>query len=196
MIGSVDLYAEEPVLRGNDSRFVRAAGISFGRPTIGPVADNELPAADQRRPDLLNWRFTRLNLPFDLEDLAAGRHYTEATVRMTFNGPGVRTLAMSLLPPAGGSEDSETGIWGVGRGELTWKLAARDPRAGIRPSGRHVQAVLESPLDTDLLTGSLDGTVRFIRRMLGMVNESVAEPKQPLRFVLNVIDGAFAFVAD
>jgi hypothetical protein len=50
-------------------------------------------------------------------------------------------------------------------------------------------------MGTDRLTGSLDGTVRFIRRMLGLVSESIAEPKQPLRFVLNVEDGAFALAA-
>ncbi|HEY1915539.1 MAG TPA: hypothetical protein VGH27_08185 [Streptosporangiaceae bacterium] len=195
MTGTVDLYAEEQVLRGPESRFVRAAGITFGRPTVGPVPDTELPAADQRRPDLLSWRFTQLRLPFDLEDLPAGRHYVEATVRMTFDDPEVRSLVLSLLPSADGPEDSDTDTWGVGRGELTWKLAARNPRVGIRPNGRQVHALLESPMGTDRLTGSLDGTVRFIRRMLGLVSESIAEPKQPLRFVLNVADGAFAVAA-
>jgi hypothetical protein len=196
MATTIDLYAKEPVVRGASSRFVRAAGISFGRPTVGPVPDAELPLADQRRPDLLRWRFTQLHLPFDLEDLAAGQHYVEATVRMTFDDPDVRSLTMSLPPSEDTSEDSKTDTWGVGRGKLTWKLAAKDPRVGIRPTGRQVRAVLESPLDTDGLTGSLDGTVCFVRRMLGMASRSVAEPKQPLRFALDVAAGAFTFLTD
>lgn len=194
MIASLDLYAEEPVLRGADSRFVREAGIAFGRPTVGPVADDELPVLAQRRSDLLRWRFTRVVVPFDLEDLPGGRWYVEATVRMTFDDPEVRSLVLAQPSAREVGEDSLTDTWGAGRSELTWKLTARDERLGIRPSGREVQTVVESPLESDRLTGSLDARVRVMHRMLGLTTETVAEPKQPLRFVLNVADGEFQFV--
>jgi hypothetical protein len=51
MIVFLDLYVEEPVL-GSDSRFLCEAGVSFGRPAVGPVADDELPPLARRRPDL------------------------------------------------------------------------------------------------------------------------------------------------
>jgi hypothetical protein len=195
-IALLDLYAEEPVLRGGDSRFVREAGVKFGRPTVGPVADDELPALAQRRPDLGRWRFTQIVLVFDLEDLPGGQRYLEATVRMTFDDPDVRSVMVSRPPAAGNGADSDIDTWGAGRGELTWKLTARDPRVGIRPSGREVHAVLESPLGSDRLTGALDARVRLLRRMLGLASEVVAEPKEPLRFALNVADGTFELGPD
>ena len=41
----LDLYAEEPVLRGGSGRFVREAGVTFGRPTVGPVRLGDLDEA-------------------------------------------------------------------------------------------------------------------------------------------------------
>jgi hypothetical protein len=190
----LDLYAEEPVLRGGNSRFVREAGVTFGRPTVGPVPDDELPAVAQRRPDLGTWRFTQIVLPFDLEDPSGGQRYVEATVRMTFDDSDVRSLMLSRPSSDGDAVDSDIDTWGAGRGELTWKLTARDARLGIRPSGQVVDAVLESPLGTDRLAGALDAHVRLLRRTLGMASHVVAEPKQPLRFALNVADGTFEFV--
>jgi hypothetical protein len=194
MTAFLDLYVEEPVL-GSDSRFLREAGVSFGRPTVGPVADDELPALARRRPDLGRLRFTALVLPFDLEDLPGGRRYVETTVRMTFDNPDVRSLLLSP-PSRGTAEDSDIDTWGVGRRELTWKLTARSEQVGIRPSGRRVFAVLESPLACDQLTGTLDANVRFTRRLLGLASQSVAEPKRPLRFTLNVADGTFEVAPD
>jgi len=194
MTAFLDLYTEEPVL-GSDSRFFREAGVAFGRPTVGPVADDELPALARRRPDLARLRFTLVVLPFDLQDLAAGQHYVETTVRMIFDSPDVRSLLLAR-PSGRVGDDSDINTWGVGRGELTWKLTARSERVGIRPSGREVLAVLESPLACDRLTGTLDAKVRFTRRLLGVASQAVAEPRRPLRFALNVTDGAFEAVPD
>lgn len=190
----LDLYSEEPVL-GSESRFVRQAGVAFGRPRMGPVADSELPALDQRRPDLTKWRFTELVLPFDLQDLTAGRKYVEATVRMAFDDPEVTSLELDREQPAGAADDSALDTWGIGLSRLTWKLTARNEQAGIRPSGRKVRAVLESPLAAGRLTGTLDSSVRFTRTILGRLSEVVAEPKLPLKFVLDVIEGEFEVVA-
>jgi hypothetical protein len=192
MIASLDLYVETKVL-GQDSRFTREAGISFGRPRFGPVADAELSLLDQRRPDLTKWRFTALAVPFDLEDLPNGRHYTEAKVRMAFDDPDVRSVRLSRRTAEEPGQDSDLDTWGVGRSVLTWKLTARD-RVGIRPRGREVFAIVESPMGTDRLDGTLDGSVRIIRKMLGMANESLAEPRCPLRFVLDLDGGDFAIV--
>jgi hypothetical protein len=186
----LDLYSLEPVL-GSESRFVRQAGVAFGRPRIGPVGDDELPALDQRRPDLTRWRHTALALPFDLQDLAVGRRYVEATVRMAFDDPKVRSLVLTRDQPAGLADDSVLDTWGVGLSELTWKLTAKNDQTGIRPSGRQVLAVLESPLASGRLTGTLDSSVRFTKTMLGVVSQVVAEPRKPLKFVLDVTDGEF-----
>ena len=71
--GFLALYIEEPVL--GSTRFVREAGVLFGRPTVSPVPDDELPALAQRRPDLGRWRFTQVVLPFDLQDLPGHKRY-------------------------------------------------------------------------------------------------------------------------
>jgi hypothetical protein len=186
----LDLYSLEPVL-GSESRFVRQAGVEFGRPRIGPVGDDELSALDQRRPDLTRWRHTALALPFDLQDLAIGRRYVEATVRIAFDDPEVRSLMLVRGQPVGLADDSVLDTWGVGLSELTWKFTAKNDQAGIRPSGRQVLAVLESPLACGRLTGTLDSSVRFTKTMLGVVSQVVAQPKKPLKFVLDVTDGEF-----
>lgn len=192
MIASLDLYVETKVL-GQDSRFAREAGISFGRPRFGPVADVELSQFDQRRPDLTRWRFTALALPFDLQDLPAGRHYAEAEVRMAFDDPHVHSLSLSRRATSGPDQDSDLDTWGTGRGELTWKLTARD-QFGIRPRGREVFAIVESPMGTDRLGGTLDGSARIVRKVLGRTREMVAEPQHPLRFVLDLEGGDFEIV--
>jgi hypothetical protein len=195
MIALVDLYVEEHVL-GSDSRFIREAGVCFGRPTVAPVPDDELSALAQRRPDLERWRFTTVALPFDLQDLSGGRRYVETTVRMSFDSPDVRSLALARSPAGEMAEDSDASTWGVGRSELTWKLTARSERLGIRPGGRLVLAVLESPNDRARLTGTLDASAHLSHRMLGVETRSVAESKRPLRFALNVADGAFEVTGD
>ena len=127
-----------------------------------------------------------------LQDLASGRWYTEATVRMTFTEPDVCAVRLSQQSPG---SDAEIGTWGVGRPELSWKLRARDEQSGLRPGSRTLLAVVESPLGSARLAGTLDASARFARRMLGMTSQAVAEPRRPLRFVLNVADGDFELVA-
>lgn len=197
MIASLDLYVEEPVL-GHETRFVREAGISFGMPKVGPVADNELPALDRRRPDLGRWRFTLVTLPFDLKDLPTGRRYVEATVRMAFDAAEMRVTCgdadardiLGGLPSYRDADgDADVGTSGVGYSVLNWKLTPRDEERGIRPTGWQVSAVLESPLASPLLTGTLDGNVRFTRRWFDRVERATAEPRRPLRFILNVASG-------
>lgn len=195
MVACLDLYVEEPVL-GSDTRFVREAGISFGRLTMGPLADDELPALTRRRLDLGKWRFTMVALPFDLQELPGGRRYMTATVRMSFDDPEVRSLSLSRPAATDASEDSSMDTWGVGRGELTWKLSANSEQIGIRPNSRMVLAVLESPLACERTTGTLDAVVCLTRRVLGVPTQSVAEPKRPLRFTLNMADGAFEVAPD
>lgn len=190
MGAALDLFVEMPVL-GDTSRFVRQAGVSFGRLTVGPAALDELPDLTRRRLDLDGLRFSQIVLPFDLEDLPSGRRYIEATVRMAFDDSAVLAVAMSQ-PPATAGQDCDLDTWGVGSPQLAWKLTARDAGRGIRPSGRQVQAVLESPSAAEQLTGTLDASARFTRRLLGVVSSDLAEPKAPLRFALNVGDGSFA----
>ena len=161
----LDLYVEKPVL-GQDSRFLREAGVSFGRPRVAPVPDDELPVADQRWIDLPGIRVFEITLPFDLEEPPDGCRYTETTVKMSFDDPGVVARRLSR-PPAGagenGADDSMLDTRGVGRQQLTWKLSARDEQSGLRPSGREVQAVLGAPIAAEQLTGTLDARIRFTR---------------------------------
>ena len=191
----LDLYSRELVL-GDDSRFLREASISFGQPTVGQMADSDLPVLAQRRPDLGRLRLTAVTLPFDLEEPPDGCRYTETTVQMTFDSPDVRSLKLSRLAPAGIDDDSDLDTRGVGRPQLTWKLTARSAHAGLRPTGRQVVAVLESPAASEWLTGTLDASIRFTRRMLGVATRSSAEPRYPLRFALNVVDGTFTAAPD
>jgi hypothetical protein len=191
---TLDLYVEEPVL-GRDTRFVRETGVSFGQLRVAPVPDDELPAQDQLRPDLPQLRLTSVRLPFDLEVPPVGWRYTETTVRITFDNP--RVLALRLSQPSAGGDgegpagDSVLSTFGVGRPELTWQMTAGNDQVGLRPSGREVLAVVESPLASVWLTGTLDASVRFTRRLLGIDRYSPAEPRRPLRFSLNVADGSF-----
>lgn len=190
MVATLDLYVQEPVL-GADSRFVREAGVSFGRPTIVPVGDNELPALTRRRPDYRAIRFTTLIWPFDLEDLDSGQRYVEATVRLTFDDPAVRSVSLGLPPLPDPVPDCLLTTWGIGQPQLAWKLAASDRRAGIRPSGRGVLAIVESPLASGQLAGTIDACAGLMRRVLGVDRAAAAEPKHPLRFRLGVPDGSF-----
>jgi hypothetical protein len=195
----LDLYIEDPVL-GPDSRFLRETGVSFGQPRVAPVADDELPPPDQKRLGLARLRLTELVLPFDLEEPPDGCRYISATVRMTFDTPGALSRRLAV-PAAEGdctnrSDDSFLDTRGVGRRQLTWQLTARSNLVGLRPTGREVLALIESPLASERLTGSLDASVRFIRRMLGVDRTATAEPRRPLRFALNVTDGSFEAAED
>jgi hypothetical protein len=192
----LDLYIEDPVL-SPDSRFLRETGVSFGQPRVAPVADDELPLLDQKRPDLARLRLTELVLPFDLEEPPEGCRYISTTVRMTFDTPGVLSRRLAV-PSAEGdcTDDSLLNTRGVGRRQLTWQLTARSDLVGLRPTGREVLALIESPLASERLTGTLDANVRFIRRMLGVNRAATAEPRHPLRFALNVADGSFEAAED
>lgn len=192
----LDLYVEEKVL-GTDSRFLREAGVRFGRLTVGPVADDDLPLSVQRRADRGKWRFDLLNMPFQLEDLDHRKQYLEASVRLRIDEPDVRSVC--FLPPERPSDEAhvELTTGAVGLSEFAWRLLSTDQRLGVRSGGREFQAVMESPLTSATLSGSLDARVRYVKRSRRWP-ESVeeAEPKRPLRFTLNVTDGAFAFVTD
>lgn len=190
----LDLYAEQPTL-GRDSRFLRETSVSFGRPRVAAVPDDELPTPrDERWLALPRMRVTEMVLPFDLEEPPDDCRYTEITVRMTFDTPGVEALELSR-PSAktgvDGADDSVLDTRGVGRHQLAWKLSARDEQSGLRPSSREVLAVLGSPIAAERLTGGLDASIRFTRRVCGVVKRSTAEPRHPLLFALDVTDGTF-----
>jgi hypothetical protein len=192
----LDLYVEEPVF-GQDSRFLREASVSFGQPRVAPVPDDELPSpGEQRRLDLPQMRVFELILPFDLEEPPDGCWYTETTVKMSFEGPGVVAMKLSRPPTGDGADDSVLDTRGVGRQQLTWKLSARDEQSGLRPSGREVQAVVGAPITAERLTGTLDARIRFTCRESGVVKRSIAEPQHPLRFALDVTDGTFQTLAE
>lgn len=187
----LDLYVEEPVL-GQDSRFLRETRLSFGRPWVAPVPDDELP--DGRGLDLPRMRVTEVILPFDLEEPPDGCRYVETTVKMAFDSPDV--VAMELTRPSAGAgagrvDDSVLDTRGVGRQQLAWKLSARDEGSGLRPNGRQVRAVLKSPIAHERLTGTLDASIRFTRRVHGVTKRATAEPRHPVRFALDVTDGTF-----
>jgi hypothetical protein len=180
---TLDLYAEEPILGITESRFVREARISFGRPTMTQVADDGLPGHLRCRLDSDRLRYTDLRLSFDLEDLPGSRRYTQATVRMTFDDPKVRSVQLTGEP----DPLAELVTWGEGREELTWQLTARD---GMRPGGRKVGTIVESPLAAQRLTGVLDAEVEVTRYVLGTVKTTNARTMDPLRFTLDIDSGA------
>jgi len=193
----LDLYVEGPVL-GRDSRFVRETGVSFGRPRVSRVGDDELTEEESRQLGIEHSLLSNVVLPFDLEEPPDGSRYLETTVRMTFDSPGVESIRLSR-PPADAAarpDDSLLDTRGVGRQELTWKLTAINEQLGLRPTGREVTAVLASPQASSRLTGILDANVRFTRRLLGRDLTSTAEPLHPLRFTLNVMDGTFEAAPD
>jgi hypothetical protein len=195
----LDLYVEDRVL-GQDSRFLRETGVSFGRPRVSPLPGDELTEEELRRLGLAELRLSNVILPFDLEEPPDGWRYLETTVRMTFDSPDVESLRLSG-PPAGtdGYRRPDDGLLdtrGVGRQRLTWKLTALNEQLGLRPTGREVLAVVASPQASERLTGTLDASVSFTRRLLGRDRKSTAEPRYPLRFTLNVIDGTFEAVPD
>jgi hypothetical protein len=192
----LDLYAEEPVF-GQDSRFLREASVSFGQPRVAPVPDDELPSpGEQRRRDLLHMQVFELILPFDLEEPPDGCRYTETTVKMSFDGPGVVAIELSRPPTGDGADDSVLETRGMGRQQLTWKLSARDEQSGLRPTSRTVRAVMGAPIAAEQLTGTLDARIRFTRPESGVMKRSAAEPRHPLRFTLDVTDGTFEILPE
>lgn len=196
---AVDLYVREPEL-GQDGRFLRETGISFGRAWVASVPDDELPLFDQRRRDLDRIQLTAMVLPFDLDEPPDGYRYTEATVRMTFDHPDVRSCSLARPPAAGSGDDQPVDSWldtsGKGRQELTWTLTAHSELTGLRARGREVLAVLESPLGLQRLTGTLDARVSFIIRMFDDERKSTAEREHPLRFAIDIADGTFETFPD
>jgi hypothetical protein len=190
----LDLYVEDQFL-GKDSRFLRETGVSFGRPRVSPVPDDELTVDELRRGGLAGLRLSKIILPFDLEEPPDGCRYLETTVRMAFDSHDVESLQLALpsVGPDGPRwpDDSVLDTRGVGRELLTWKLSARHEQLGLRPTGREVLAVLASPQESERLTGTLDANVCFTRRVLGRDRKSTAEPLSPLRFTLNVVNGSF-----
>jgi hypothetical protein len=195
----LDLYVENPVL-GPDTRFVRETGVSFGRPRVSPVPEDELTEEESRQPFIAQSLLSNVVLPFDLEEPPDGCRYLETTIRMTFDSSDVESLRLSR-PPSGPAafhhpDDSLLDTRGVGRQQLTWKLTARNQQLGLRPTGREVMAMLASPQASPRLAGTLDANVCFTRRLLGRDRKSTAEPLHPLRFTLNVIDGTFEAASD
>jgi hypothetical protein len=187
-IAVLDLYAEEPVLGADDTRFVREARVFFGRPTMAHAADDDLPEPLRCRLDFDHLKYTVLWLSFDLQDLPRHRRYTKVTVRMTFDDPEVRSVRLASEP----DPRVELVTWGEGREELTWQLTARDD--SMRPGGRKISTILESPLIAEQLTGVLDAKVEFARQVLGKVKITDARSMQPLRFTLDIVKGGFEFV--
>lgn len=181
------LFVEESVL-SSDSRFFREAGVAFGHPTVAAVGDDELPEPVRRRPDLRTRRFTALHLPFDLEELKSGRRYVKAQVKMAFDCD-VRAVTVSCTT----SDDSvEVRTFGVGRGELRCVLSPRADGAGFGPSAQLAAAVLETPLAPTVITGTIDASVAFTQRLLGVSTRREAEPERPLRFRLDLASGSYA----
>jgi hypothetical protein len=187
-VAVLDLYAEEAVLGPNDTRFVREARVFFGRPTMAHAADGDLPEPLRSRLDFDRLKYTMLWLSFDLQDLPRSRRYTQATVRMTFDDPAVRSVRLDSEP----DPRVEIVTWGEGREELTWQLTARDD--GLRAGGRRISTILESPLVARQLTGVLDARVEFARQVLGKAKITFARATQPLRFTLDIDKGDFQFV--
>jgi hypothetical protein len=190
---TLDLFVEEPVL-GHDSRFLRGAGVRFGRATVSRVADTELPVPVQRRVDRGSWRFDMLSLPWQLEQLATGRHYVNAHIRMAFDSPDVRSVR--LLPVTEPDEPHVAlSTSGAGMNELSWHLdAGGDDGPGLRAGGREFQAIVESPLTSAGVTGVLDARVRYARSGKRLTRGWDTEPHQPVRFSLDLKQGAFSFL--
>jgi hypothetical protein len=186
------LYAEEPVL-GGDSRFLLEAGVKFGRMTTGPVADEELPESVQQRVDVRRWRRDRLTLPFELQFIQNGRFYIEAQIRLSFADPDVRSV---LFPPPespGLEPHVSFATSAVGHGDLAWLLTSTDAFIGIAVGGRQVQAVVESPISSATLAGTLDARAKVVSRTTRRFTSKEVRLKAPQPFMLNVRDGAFEF---
>jgi hypothetical protein len=134
-------------------------------------------------------------LPFDLADLPGHRRYVEVKIAVTFDDPEVRSATLAVVAGADDGDGCEASTWGVGRHELAWKLVPREERSGIRPGGRRVTAMIESPLVSDVVTGTLDATARVSRQWLGTASVAAAAPRHPTRFTLGVVSGDFECTA-
>jgi hypothetical protein len=182
------LYAAEEVL-GAEIRLVREAGISFGRAIVAPAAENELPPSYLRRPDSRNLGFAHVEFPFALDDLPEGHRYTEATLAVTLDTASAVAVALGAdsEPPV------EVLTWGEGQQHMRWRLSVPDVRLGIRLGDHRIRTVVEFPLQTSLLSGSVDATVQVTREVLDQTRHKRARPKAPLRFAVNVAEGWFEF---
>jgi hypothetical protein len=179
----LDLYAVEPVLH-DGPRIVREGAVKFGRPVVVPAADADLPDVHSHRLDIREFRFVKLSLPFDLEEPPVKQRYIDATVRMVFDDEDVLSVTMAgqTRPPA------TMRTWGLRRPELTWGLRVRDKGRGIEPGGHQAEAVVEFPMKTTVVTGSLDARAEVAREVLGITRHAHLEPRRPWRFVITVED--------
>ena len=193
--GFLGLYAEEPVL-GDDSRFLREAGIRFGRVTTSPVADEDLPTAIHQRTDLPRRRFDRLTLPFELQFLQTGKSYVEAEIKLLFTTPDVQSV--EFAPPDSPPLEPHVCLatTAIGQGELRWLMTSTRASLGLAVGGRQVHAVVESPLDADILTGTIDARAKVVSRSTRRLTSKEVWLKVPRSFVLGVAKGTFAFCGD
>jgi hypothetical protein len=190
----LDLYVEEKVL-GSESRFFREAGVRFGRLAVGKVADNDLPLPIRHRADRGKRRFDAVRLSVELEQLEHGQYYIDARLRLAFDQPDVFSVLYypSENPPL--EADVELTPSAPGLSEFGWRLTGRSQGAAVRAGGREFRAVMEAPLTAQELTGTMDARVRFVKRTMRVPTTKEAEPKEPLRFTLDLQEGTFAYLS-
>jgi len=191
----LDLYVEEKVL-GSESRFFREAGVRFGRLAVGKMADSDLPISTRHRADRGRRRFDAVRLSVELEQLEHGQYYVDARLRLSFDEPDV--FSVLYYPPENPPLEADVELTpsAAGLNEFGWRLTSRGQGAGVRAGGREFRAVMEAPLTAQQLTGTMDARVRFVKYTMRVPTTKEAEPKEPLRFALDLEEGTFAYLPD
>jgi len=209
ILGTVGLGRFEQTLGSTqETQWSDLGRITFGRPTVLPLAPDRLPGWVRTAPDAPDWRYARLMFSFELHDQGTRRTYTDATLQVRLDCEAATALVLQSPRPAGpgglmprtppwdGTQDDDPGSppWvdtrtgGLGGSTFYWTLT--DPmNCSLAATTYRVGAVLQLPSELTVLRGELRARARIRRSFLGALalERVVTEDCRPFRTSLSLV---------
>jgi hypothetical protein len=191
-----DLCAEQ-VLLGGQTRRVKEAQVTIGKPQVFPLVQSSFPFRLATKVDFLRWRYFRVLFPFTLSKPSLGRFYAETRYEVELDESDAIALQLDLVPVAPSASASiapPTPMMlpgGLGDSHFRWDLvASADGR--LYWGTQLPRAVLQVPKSLSLLTGLIMVHAVLADRDAGAIDLDHQDP-QP--FELSLADGGFRSLA-